>query len=176
MENREKKAINEIAYENGLELVEFTRGRNGYPERLHNAVIGFEDFAEAEAMADNYGLELAILGKRDGWQLWERYCGACGPLFLTDFFTEDHNFFFKCDAENYYNEYVKPYLCDFENIDELSEFVKNQAAIIEELACIGNYDMVVTYCGKYYDTLPGEAMQYHDRLNGCTYAIGLVEA
>ena len=174
MENREKKAINEIAYENGLELVEVTSGR--YPERLHYAVTGFEDFDEAEAIADEYGLELAILRKRDGLQLWERTGTAYGALDLTEFFTDDHNFLFKCDAENYYNEYVKPYLCDFENIDELSEFVKNQAAIIEELACIGDYDMVVTYCGKYYDTLPGEAMQYHDRLNGCTYAIGLVEA
>ena len=176
MENREKKAISLIAYENGFELVEVTRGRNGYPERLHNAIIGFEDFDEAQSIANEYGLELAILRKRDGWQLWERCGRASQPLDLTDFFTDNHNFFTKRDAENYYNEYVKPYLMDFENIDELAEFVKKQSEIMEELIYSDNDEMVVTYCGKYYDTLPREAMQYHDRLNGCTYAIGLVEA
>lgn len=176
MENREKKAIEEIAYENGLEMVEVTRGRNGYPERLHNAVIGFEDFEEAQSIANEYGLELAILRKRDGWQLWERTGTAYGALDLTDFFTDDHNFFTKRDAENYYNEYVRPYLMDFENIEELAEFVKKQSEIMEELIYSDDDEMVVTYCGKYYDTLPREAMQYNDTLDGCTYAIGLVEA
>ena len=82
MENREKKAISLIAYENGFELVEVTKGRNGYPERLHNAVIGFEDFDEAQSIANEYGLDLAILRKRDGWQLWER-CGRATDRVLA---------------------------------------------------------------------------------------------
>ena len=40
--------IEEITSENGLELIETTAERSGYPRGLQKAIIGFDTFDEAE--------------------------------------------------------------------------------------------------------------------------------
>lgn len=50
--------IKEIAYEHGLEIIETTTGRNGYPQELKHAIIGFSTFREAEELAERYGLKI----------------------------------------------------------------------------------------------------------------------
>ena len=46
-----KKDLAEIASENGLQLIETTASRTGYPERLQKAIIGFDTFEQAEELA-----------------------------------------------------------------------------------------------------------------------------
>lgn len=64
--------MNEIAYVCGLDVVETTTGRNGYPQNIKQAIIGFDNWKYAESTAERYGLRITTLHKRDGWQLWER--------------------------------------------------------------------------------------------------------
>lgn len=52
--------IEEIASENGLELIETTAERSGYPRGLQKAIIGFDTFDEAEKLAKEYGLDIEI--------------------------------------------------------------------------------------------------------------------
>ena len=66
------KSINEIASENGLHVINTTTGLNGYPQFLKKAIIGFENFEQAENLAEEYHLDIEIFTKRDGWQLWNR--------------------------------------------------------------------------------------------------------
>ena len=48
------KTMNEIASENGLQVIDTTTGLNGYPRFLKKAIIGFEDFEQAEKLAEEY--------------------------------------------------------------------------------------------------------------------------
>lgn len=64
--------IEEIAYENGLELIDTTSAMNGYPQCLKKAIIGFDSFEEADKLAKENGLSIEIFTKRDGWNLWYR--------------------------------------------------------------------------------------------------------
>ena len=75
------KSINEIASENGLQVIDTTTGLNGYPQSLKKAIIGFEDFEQAEKLAEEYHLDIEIFTKRDGWQLWNRDANSAYDAF-----------------------------------------------------------------------------------------------
>ena len=45
------KTIDEIASENELQVITTTTGMNGYPQSLKKAIIGFENFEQAEKLA-----------------------------------------------------------------------------------------------------------------------------
>lgn len=55
-----------IAEEEGLSLIPTTTEANGYPKNERLAFVGFEDFEQAERLADVYDLQLAFLERRDG--------------------------------------------------------------------------------------------------------------
>ena len=48
--------LDEIAYNNSLELIETTTGKNGYPENLKYAIIGFKNFEQAKEIAKKHDL------------------------------------------------------------------------------------------------------------------------
>lgn len=60
----------EIAYQEGLDLVHTTTSPVGYPSCVGTAITGFDDFEQAEAMADQYGKRIVLLRQKAGWQLW----------------------------------------------------------------------------------------------------------
>ena len=70
--NDMRKDLESIAEENGLELITTTSARNGYPQRLKRAIIGFDTFEDAEKLAHENGLSIEYFSKRDGWCLWYR--------------------------------------------------------------------------------------------------------
>ena len=49
MNNQEKRNLAEVE---GLEFIETTSERNGYPSNLQGAIIGFESFKQAEEIAE----------------------------------------------------------------------------------------------------------------------------
>lgn len=72
--------MNEINYT----TVETTSAWNGYPEHLVNAVIGFKTFDEAKEYADENGMDLIWLDRKDGWNLWHRGDQAYFPLTINE--------------------------------------------------------------------------------------------
>lgn len=70
--------------ENNYTTVETTSARNGYPEHLVNAVIGFKTFDEAKDYADVNKMELIWLDRKDGWNLWHRGNQAYFPLTINE--------------------------------------------------------------------------------------------
>ena len=172
MDNYEKFHL--LADENGLKFVETTSGTNGYPQNLKPALIGFYDYEGAEEFATEHGLETYIFHKRDGWQLWERKNPAYEPMTITsDDYGDNYNMFTPDELENYYENEVKPRLEDFDNMDDIKDFLNDEEEIMDELARCNDNEAVITYCGKWYDTIKVKSIEWgHDTHN---YVIGVID-
>jgi len=169
------KQMKDIASENGLQFVETTVGFNGYPQNVKGAIIGFDDFEQAEALAKETGLGLQVISKKDGWNLWYRGSNtATEPLTITEEdFGDDFNFITDGDEKDFYENEVKPFLDDFDNLDDLMEFLEQKQEIADELNEIGDGYVVVTQCGKYYDTINTRPMRFN--YDGEYWEIALVQ-
>ena len=60
----------DLAHDWGLDIVEVTKGKNGYPEGLYKAIVGFDYFENAEDFAEQVNGEVVLLSKRNGHHLW----------------------------------------------------------------------------------------------------------
>lgn len=65
-----KTRTTDLANEWELDIVEVTRGMNGYPEGLYKAIVGFDYFEDAEYFAEQVNGEVVLLSKRNGHHLW----------------------------------------------------------------------------------------------------------
>ena len=165
--------LDQIAQDEDLEVVWTTSGRNGYPENTHEALIGFDDFGQAERVAKRYGMEIMIFEQRDGWNLYYRTGRtAYGPIEVT---SEDYGPDYQSfgpGVQQYYEDQVKPALSDCETFDELCELVEQQKKTCDAIKDLGENEMVLTYCGDYYDTVDRYAMSVH--IDSKTTVIGVI--
>lgn len=107
-----------------LKREEITEGANGYPRNLHACITGFDTYADAETFADDYGLELQTIRRRDGHDLWES-CNSYGPLKTQDYI-----------ADRYYvsNTY-SGILFDIDNqIAEYADMVEDDPSLADTVA------------------------------------------
>jgi len=165
--------LRELADNNALQFIETTSATNGYPQDLKPALIGFNDYEEAEEFAQEHGLQTYIFHKRDGWQLWQRSKPAYEPMTITsDDYGDDYNMFTHDELDDYFGNEVKPRLDDFDNMEELKKFLNNQEEIMDELDRCNENEAVITYCGDYYDTVKVKSIEWsHDTHN---YVIGVM--
>lgn len=158
-----KKDNQELAYENGYQTIETTTGRNGYPQELKYAIVGFDTFDEAQEFADNHELELQIFHRHFGWQLWVRDNNrAWDELDIMPFFQDEDGtqVFTIDDAEDYFDEHVKPFLSEMTCIEELEAFIERQKVIIDQFDCIGEDEFLVVRNGKLEDTFDKTVMHF----------------
>lgn len=165
--------LRELADNNALQFIETTSATNGYPQGLKPALIGFNDYEEAEEFAQEHGLQTYIFHKRDGWQLWQRSKPAYEAMTITsDDYGDDYNMFTHDELDDYFDNEVKPRLDDFDNMEELKKFLNNQEEIMDELDRCNENEAVITYCGDYYDTVKVKSIEWsHDTHN---YVIGVM--
>jgi hypothetical protein len=165
----------EIENEFDVKLIETTTGRNGYPQNLKKAIIGFDSFEECEEVAYNYPkARITTFHKRDGWQLWERTSGTTyGPLENSaDDYGDDFNSFTKEDADDYFENEVKEQLENYDDFDSMRAFLDEQEEVLDEINKLDDNEMVITHCGRYYETIYKESMFfYHDTHH---YAVGII--
>jgi hypothetical protein len=79
--------LEDIAEEVGADIVNVTKGVNGYPMGLHRAITFDDDsfdWLDIEDIANIHNLEIVALHKRDGWNLWEKHYNANTPFNLTE--------------------------------------------------------------------------------------------
>ena len=164
-----------IAYENSLEYIETTIGMNGYPKCIRGAIIGFETFEEAEKLAKEHGLVIRTFFKRDGWQLYERNCSTTyEPLHITALdYGDDYSQLETSDRRDFFENEVKPFLEDMESFDDLKTFISRKEELFEKLEDIDDGQIVITYCGDYYETIDKNLMQWSN--DGKTWVIGVME-
>lgn len=168
-------SLEQIAYQNGLELIETTSERTGYPANLRHAIIGFETFEEAEKIAGENNLSIGIFTKRDGWQLYYRTGNSAHEPFKNsaDNYGDDYHGFTTEDIDTFYEEEVKPRVEEFDDFDSLSSFIEKKKEIFEKLELLDEDEMIITCEGRYYETIPKASMSFY--FDTKTTVIGLIE-
>lgn len=166
--------IEDIAYYENLEIIETTSERNGYPCNIRKALIGFENFDEAESLSKKYGLNIELFTKRDGWQLWYRTNNkAYSPIEISaEDYGDNYHQYSSNDINTFYRDVVKDRLDEFDNFEDLQSFIDDNRRIYEEIGSIDDNELVITCCGKYYETVNQYSM-YHS-FDSKKIAIGLI--
>lgn len=163
-----------IAEIENLEVIETTSGVNGYPKSLKEALIGFESFEQAEKVANEYGLSIEFFEKRDGWQLYYRTGStAFEEIEISgNSYGDDYSSFRSSDLANFYENEVKPMIADFETFEQLEDFLEKKKKIYEAIEDLEDDEIVITYCGEYYDIVKMKTMSFSE--DSKTTVIGLI--
>lgn len=149
--------LQEIAFNNNLEIVETTSNGTGYPEDIQPALIGFESFEQMESIMTEHNLRSYALKKRDGWNLWYRqYQGVYEPYELDESQ-------FGCNAEvwhhNQYDDYFDMIVEILKN-NTLADFDLNWKDITKE----NDFSVIlahIDYCERLQDEGDEEYEDYN---------------
>lgn len=162
------KSINEIASENGLMVIDTTTGLNGYPQGLKKAIIGFEDFEQAENLAEEYHLDIEIFTKRDGWQLWSRDNNRAYDAFerSASDYGENYQQFEANMSQNDFLQQVGA-ASFFEGLEEeedgldiIEEYTKDLRVLYNAIAKASDDEIVIADGDVYVETIKEKTMQY----------------
>lgn len=170
-----RKDLESIAEEYGLEVITTTSARNGYPQRLRPAIIGFDAFEKAVELASDEGLSIEIFTKRDGWNLWYREGShALAPFerSLSEY-GDEYRQYSKDDLDGFYENEVQPSVCAFDDFESLRCFLDIMEEIHDKLEDADEDEIVLATCGGYYDTIKKVTMSY--RYDTHHFAIGLID-
>ena len=165
----------EIAREKDLVVINTTSQSNGYPSHEMKALIGFNNFEQAEALAHEYDLDVMVFTRRSGWHYWYRTGQQpFGPFERSsEDFGDGFDTYGKSDLETFFEDEVQSQVECFENFQSLREFLDKQEKIFNEIKKLGEDELVVTCDCCYYDTIKKTTMEYsYDTVH---YAIGLVD-
>lgn len=150
----------DLAEQLGLDIVSVTEASDGYPQNVQLALIGFDNFDQAEEVARAHDLSIVSLYKRDGWKLWAEQGAAWGPI--------------KLGAEDYGDDYMS---CDSScDEDDLADDLRGAIDGIEELDDISEAEQVIArmYDADSIEVIKKEVMSWHDDANSSTTAIALI--
>ena len=170
-----RKELESIAEENGLELITTTSARNGLPQRLKRAIIGFDTFEDAEKLAHENGLSIEYFSRRDGWNLWYRECSRAFAPFERSAaeYGDEYRQYSKEDLEGFYMNEVQPSVCAFAAFESLRCFLDIMEEIRDKIEDADDNEIVIASCGGYYDTIKKTTMSYcYDTHH---FAIGLID-
>lgn len=172
-----ERVLLDIAQTYGLEHIETTQDRGGYPRYIKDAIIGFNTFSEAQELADRYGLRVQYFEKKAGWQLWYR----TGNMAYEEYDYEQvwRNGLnadievFKSGEEEEVIEQLKFLLGACENLSSMRCFIDDCECVLNQLSECSPDEFVVTNGGEYDGTYPCSCMSYsYDTRH---YAIGIAE-
>lgn len=166
--------LRDIAELNGLEVIETTSERNGYPCAVKPAVIGFRDWDQAvELCASNPGTILITVDRRDGWNLWHRGDQRHEPLFIRESdYSDDYNFI-SGDPDDYV-EFAKSLIGACDTLDDMQHVLDNAREIVDALNLIGDDEVVLTYMGDYEGIINTRPMEWsYDTQHWAVALIGI---
>lgn len=169
--------LEEIAYENGLDLIEITSGMNGYPSNLRKAIIGFKTFDDAQKLADKYDLTVQEFTRRDGWQFWERG-GRMWEEYDYAQIRKDKDDGIKVYSPGPGEEFdvilnLKFFLEDCDNLEEMRHFINSTEKVLDALNRCEDNQFVLTSFGELEGVYERKVMSY--TLDTHNYVIGIGE-
>lgn len=143
---KENKDLENIAYTEGLKIVETTSDASGYPRGLGHAVVGFDTFGEAQDVADKYGLTVMKLHKRDGWQLWYNDRQALHDGDKPTLEPEDMGYrtMYREVDEDLVIEDLKAAIAELDDMECIVNLAQSRKDIIEELETLGDDEAIFT--------------------------------
>lgn len=164
-----------IAEIENLEVIETTSGMNGYPKYLMKALIGFENFEQAEKVAKEYGLSIEIFEKRDGWQLYYRTGSTAFKEIEVsgNDYGDDYSSFSHSDLESYYENEIQPMISEFTSFKQLDDFIEKRRKVYEAIEELEDGEIVITRCGEYFDTVKERTMSFSE--DSKTTVIGVID-
>lgn len=164
-----------LAEDAGLQLVDTTSESTGYPKNIKRAIIGFETMEEAQEYAEKYNLSIETFRKRDGWNLWYRTGDRAYEPFTrsAEDFGDDYMMYTANDEENYYLTEVKDAVSDFDNFDDIEQFLKERREVYDAICMLTGDEVVITERGVLSEVIPLHTMNYsYDTYH---HAIGLID-
>lgn len=156
-------------------VVDTTTNLTGYLENTKQAIVGFEDFQEAEEFAKKYGLRITIFFKKDGWNLYVRNSNTITSAMniTAEDYGENYYQYEKGQEENFFEDEVKPKLNNFSDIYELAKFVEYSRDTYYEIGWLSNDEILIMLDGKRYDIIEKDSMSWqHD---GKEWIIGVIQ-
>ena len=175
------KSINEIASENGLQVIDTTTGLNGYPQCLKKAIIGFENFEQAEKLAEEYHLDIEVFTKRDGWQLWSRDNNSAYDAFersASDYGENFQQFEANMSQDDFLQQvgassFIDELADEEDGLDRIEEYMRDLRELYNAIASAADDEIVIADGDVYVETVKEKTMQYsYDTKN---YVIGLID-
>jgi len=158
-----------IAEENTLEYIETTSARNGYPESIQGAVIGFETFEEAKNLASENDLEVKFFQKKDGWNLWYRNGNtAYEEMSISSnyYYGDDYSEIYsdKFDGEgDFLDEEVNEQFSELSSFEEIERFLSEKKDLWDKIEKMEKDEVIIINCGEYHETLKIKTMRFsHD--------------
>ena len=174
------KSINEIASENDLQVIDTTTGLNGYPRALKKAIIGFENFEQAEKLAEEYHLDIEVFTKRDGWQLWSRDNNHAYDAFersAEDYGENYQQFSADMSQDDFLQQvgaadFIDGLADEEDGLEKIEDYIKGLRELYDEIAIADDDEIVIAEGDEYVETIKEKTMQYsYDTKH---YVIGLI--
>lgn len=170
--------LEQIAYENGLEVIQTTCEKYGYPRNLRYAILVDEDldWEDIEEVANQHNLEIIKLYRSEGQELWGR-CGTAYELYdgtRNPEFNDDTRFFEGGDGDDFW-EREQDTLAELLRESDRQEFIDLVDHYKDIADAADNLDAseFIAYTQYKYDTYPKRTVS----LVGDTqhWGIGLIE-
>lgn len=166
----------DLAYEWGIDVVEVTRGMNGYPKGLYRAIAGFDTYEDAKIFADEIGGEVVLLSRRDGHQLWTNNGRAYEGIEKAKYINEEEYKVFKkaLDFESWAKEDIEEMLKIGEDVFSIRDTLDSICEIYEEINDMSEDSIaLVGYDYSYYIEDEYVATLHDDDVT--TYMIAVVD-
>lgn len=161
------------AEELGLTIIETTDNGNGHPSNLKKAVIGFEDFEDAENFAKENGGEIIELKRKAGQQLWSRGSRAFEPFYMSKIYDNDPNCeMYFCGDEEKFTDDVKEKIAEMNDFALIQSFVEDSTEIWDEFCTLSENEFILVKDGKFEDVIEEERMDYE--YDSTYYRIGVI--
>jgi hypothetical protein len=168
-----ENTILDRAEELGYEIIETTSEGNGYPSNLKKAVIGFEDFEDAEYFVKENGGEIIELKRKAGQQLWSRGSRAFEPFYMSTIYDNDPNYeMYFCGDEERFTDNVKEQIAEFNDFALIQSYVEDKSEIWDEFCTLGENEFILVKDGKFEDVIEEERMDYE--YDSTYYRIGVI--
>ena len=167
----------DLAEQLGLDIVSVTSSANGYPQNVQLALIGFDNFDQAEDVANANDLTIVSLYKRDGWNLWAEQGAACGPIKLgAEDYGDDYMSFDSSWDEEDLTDDLRRAIDGIEDLDDIFTIVDFYKKFKEELDDTSDDEQVIArmYDADTIEIIKKEVMSWHDDANSSTTAIALI--
>lgn len=147
-------------YAPNLEVVETTSERSGYPRYIIPAIIGFEDWDQAELFCDeNPDSQLMWLDRRDGWNLWHRGNNAIVPLDIERDLGEKGELYKTPDEAL---ESIKSDLESADTLDELYDMLDKYSLLCAAANDLDNDEAIFLQNGMWEVVKIKDVIEWHE--------------
>lgn len=173
----ERFNLNELVENSELELttISTTSEASGYPANVQTAIIGFNNFDEAEKFAKENKLDIIRVERAHGSDLWTRRGTAYkelerdGSEFGDDWMVYNPLSF---DAQEFFADSVKDVVTDMETLDDAIECLNKFKELIDAIENADDDELVLSD-GSNIETITTHCMRYS--YDSRTYAIALIQ-